>query len=186
MIPTEVQELILEAWEGVLPRLLKDPDELAVRLGRRRKAILARPWRPFCLAVRAADTRIDPYWFVVTPEHAVELDDPRHPYEYIEHEVTLTTERLKMLLRPVKIGAPGEPAFEVAKKLGWDYCTFSLAMRRPIKHHTAGSHRKPRWSCDCSSGRSCWATVRPSACRIRGPWVRGLRRGGISGSRPGR
>jgi hypothetical protein len=35
-IPTVVQELILEAWEGVCPRLLKDPDELAARLARRR------------------------------------------------------------------------------------------------------------------------------------------------------
>src|SRR5687768_10257058 len=133
-IPAEVQELILEAWEGVWPRLLKDPDELAVRLARRRLGILARPWRPFCLAVRAADTRINPYWFIVTPEHAMDLDDPRHPYEYLEHDVTLTSERLRMLAKPYRIGPPGEPAFEVCEKLGPDYRTFFAAMKHGVFH----------------------------------------------------
>ena len=70
-----IQHLLLESWESLLPTLLKNPDELARRLTRRRSATLSRPYRPYCLALRAADTRIHPYRAIFDPEHAIELGD---------------------------------------------------------------------------------------------------------------
>src|SRR5438128_9206740 len=85
----DVDRLILEAWEQLKPKILADPQELARRLARRRLAVLTRPVRAWCLAVRASDTRITPAHWVISPEHAMDLNHPDHPYEPIEHQVTI-------------------------------------------------------------------------------------------------
>jgi hypothetical protein len=133
-IPTDIQHLMIEAWEKVLPRLRNDPDELARRLARRRTAVLAKPWRPYCLAIRANDHRITPYRAIFTPEHAIELDDPRHPYEYLEHSVTVDSALVRHVCRPYHTLPPGEPAFEVARKLGCGYATVGRAMKEGFFH----------------------------------------------------
>jgi hypothetical protein len=53
---------ILAAWARVRPILQSDPDELAARLARRRSQLLLRPPRAWCLAVRAADRRLNPLY----------------------------------------------------------------------------------------------------------------------------
>jgi hypothetical protein len=54
----DVDVAIMNAWWRVKPLLLADPEELARRLARRKKAGLVRPPRGYCLAVRASDRRM--------------------------------------------------------------------------------------------------------------------------------
>src|SRR5438067_216820 len=55
----EVEDVILDAWERVRPKLESDPVELAKRLARMRGASLSRPPRAWGLAIRSSDRRID-------------------------------------------------------------------------------------------------------------------------------
>src|SRR4051812_18885737 len=108
----------MEAWEKISPRLKDDPRELQKRLTRRRKPLLSRPPRPWCLAIRASDLRITPAHWVITPSHAMDLDHEDHPYERIEHEVLLQPHALRKYLRPVSLDAWGEEVPYLAKLLG--------------------------------------------------------------------
>src|SRR5947207_1462852 len=114
----EVARLVLEAWEKLGPKILSDPHELAKRLARRRMAIINRPVRAWCLAIRASDTRITPAHWVISPEHAMDLDHPAHPYEPIEHEVIIRPHALRKFCRPVRTDSWGQRVEEVAKQLG--------------------------------------------------------------------
>src|SRR5438046_273619 len=111
----DVERLILEAWEKLGPQIMADPQELGRRLARRRSALLTRPVRAWCIAVRASDRRITPAHWVISPEHAMDLNHPLHPYEPIEHEVIIRPEALRKYCRPVTTDSWGEPAVEVAE-----------------------------------------------------------------------
>src|SRR5205814_1863277 len=78
------------------------------RLARRRMAILNRPVRAWCLAIRASDTRITPAHWVIVPEHALDLDHPAHPYEPIEHQVIIRPHALRQSCRPHRTDPWGE------------------------------------------------------------------------------
>src|SRR5688572_18931817 len=91
-----LDDVIRGAWKIVRPTLDADPHELARRLARRRLAVLTRPPRAWCLALRASDGRL-----------ADEGD-----------EVTLDADDLRRLCAPVHITWPGEPLRDVARKLG--------------------------------------------------------------------
>src|SRR4051812_22793680 len=105
---TDVDRLIFEAWERVWPWLKENPHELQKRLARRRTLTLTRPLRHNCLAVRACDRRITPAHWVITPEHAMDLNHPAHPYEPIEHEVLIRPHALRKYIRPVRLDDWGE------------------------------------------------------------------------------
>jgi hypothetical protein len=96
-----VQDLIFAAWEKVWPTICDRPEEIAKRIGRRRQAVLARPPRAWCLAVRASDRRI--------------ASGCREP---VEHKVTLDAAMLRRLCAPVELTAPGETLSEVSARLG--------------------------------------------------------------------
>src|SRR6266850_2190795 len=114
----DVDRLILEAWEKLGPKIMNDAEELAKRLARRRSALLTRPPRAWCLAVRASDRRITPAHWIITPEHAMDLNHPEHPYEPIEHEVTIQPHGLRRYCRPVRTDSWGEEVSEIARQLG--------------------------------------------------------------------
>jgi DNA-binding NarL/FixJ family response regulator len=114
----DLSRLILEAWAKLGPKILADKDELHRRLARRRLPILTRPVRPWCLAIRASDHRITPAHWVISPEHAMSLNHPAHPYEPIEHTVTIQTHALRKFCRPVLTDSWGEEVPDVAKRLG--------------------------------------------------------------------
>src|SRR6266436_2151292 len=118
MLSLEVERNIREAWVRVRGEILSDPGELHRRLARRRSKILSRPPRAWCIAVRACDRRIGPGYWVIFPEHALELDHPEHPYEPIEHEVTIQTHAIRRYCHPVRIAKPNEVVSDVAKRLG--------------------------------------------------------------------
>ncbi|MBC8108947.1 MAG: hypothetical protein H7Z14_20345 [Anaerolineae bacterium] len=85
--------------------------------------MLLRPPRAWCLAVRAADTRINPFTACIAPEDAAYprshlTGDALRDHRCARHEVTLDTTLLKKLCEPVAIDPPGEPHDVVAQKLG--------------------------------------------------------------------
>src|SRR4051812_35898030 len=114
----DVARLVLEAWEKLGPKIMADPDELNRRLARRRMAILTRPVRAWCLAIRASDTRITPAHWVISPEHAMDLNHPEHPYEPVEHEVIIRPHALRKYCGAVRTDSWGEEVDEVCAKLG--------------------------------------------------------------------
>src|ERR1051326_5151248 len=63
----DLEHLILTTWRHLHPHLAKNPDELGRRLARRRSPFLASPPRPWCLAVRASDTRINLTTPIISP-----------------------------------------------------------------------------------------------------------------------
>src|SRR5437016_2515247 len=114
----DVARLVLEAWQKLEAKIMADPRELARRLARRRMAILTRPPRAWCLAIRASDRRITPMHWIITPEHAMDLNHPAHPYEPIEHEVIIQPHGLRKFCRPVRTDSWGEQVDEVCARLG--------------------------------------------------------------------
>jgi biotin operon repressor len=118
MLGEDLERAIRDAWLRARGQILSDPHELHRRLARRRSKGLTRPPRAWCIAIRASDRRITPAHWVITPEHAMSLDHPAHPYEPIEHEVTIQTHALRRCCRPVRIARPSEDFKDVAKRLG--------------------------------------------------------------------
>ncbi|HEV8378250.1 MAG TPA: hypothetical protein VGP99_05335 [Tepidisphaeraceae bacterium] len=112
----ELERNIREAWLQLRGKILSDPHELHRRLARRRSKSLTKPPRAWCIAIRASDRRITPAHWVITPEHAMDLNHPDHPYEPIEHEVTIQTHAIRRCCHPVSFSR--EDAADVAKMLG--------------------------------------------------------------------
>src|SRR5947209_6545966 len=101
MLSLEVERAIRESWLRVRHQILNDPIELHRRLARRRLKSLTRPPRAWCIAIRASDRCITPMHWLITPEHALDLDHPEHPYEPIEHEVTIQKHAIRRYCNPV-------------------------------------------------------------------------------------
>src|SRR5688500_7545189 len=101
-VPEAVAELMTAAWWKLHPRLLRDSDEVRRRLARRKRSGLSRPWRAYCLAVKANDLRIPPYRCIITPEHALNVKDTRHIGYLTEHDVLLDSPLLRLLCEPVQ------------------------------------------------------------------------------------
>src|SRR5438132_6676410 len=124
----DVARLILEAWQKLGPKIMADSDELAKRLARRRRPVMMRPPRAWCLALRASDRRITPMHWIITPEHATDLNHPAHPYEPIEHEVTIQTHAIQRYCHPVCFSRA--QAVEVAEMLGGSPSTLMQGRKR--------------------------------------------------------
>src|SRR5882672_272800 len=118
VLVNDVDRLILEAWEKLGPKIMGDAEELQRRLARPRSRLFSRPQRGWCLCIRASDRRITPMDWIITPEHAMDVDHPEHPYEPIEHEVTIGPHGLRKCCRPVRTDSWGELVEDVAKQLG--------------------------------------------------------------------
>src|SRR5258705_8129265 len=114
----DVARLVMEAWEKLGPEILANRDQLARRLARRRSALLNRPPRAFCLAIRASDHRITPAHWVISPHHAMDMDHPEHPYQPIEHEVIIRAHALRKYCRPVRTDSWGQEVSDICASLG--------------------------------------------------------------------
>src|SRR5438067_8142786 len=112
----ELERAIRDAWLRLRGKILTDPQELQRRLARRRMKSLTRPPRAWCIAIRASDRRITAAHWLISPEHAMDVDHPEHPYEPIEHEVTIQTHAIRRYCHPVCFSR--EQAVEVAEMLG--------------------------------------------------------------------
>src|SRR5438045_117038 len=124
----DVARLVLEAWQKLGPKIMADPEELPRRLARRRMPIMTRPPRAWCLAIRASDRRITPAHWVISPEHAMDVDHPEHPYEPIEHEVIIQTHAIQRYCIPVSFSIA--EAVDVARMLGVSNAMLLYARRR--------------------------------------------------------
>ena len=129
MLSLEIERALREAWLKVKKEILSDSDELYRRLARRGSKSLTRPPRAWCIAIRASDRRITLAHWLITPEHAMDLNHPAHPYEPIEHEVTIQTHAIRRYCHPVRIAFPGEEVDEVARRLGVHFCSLRNARR---------------------------------------------------------
>src|SRR3989440_11277909 len=116
MLGLELERGIREAWLRLRGKILSDAQELQRRLARRRMKSLTRPPRAWCIAIRASDRRITPMHWLITPQHAMDLNHPEHPYEPIEHEVTIQTDAIQRYCHPVSFSRAD--AVEVAEMLG--------------------------------------------------------------------
>src|SRR6267143_1704483 len=116
MLGEELKRAITNAWLKLRRQILSDPHKLRRRLARRRLKTLTRPPRAWCIAIRASDRRITPAHWVIFPEHAMDLNHEDHPYEPIEHEVTIQKHSIRRYCHPTSISR--EYAADVAKWLG--------------------------------------------------------------------
>ena len=112
------------AWRRVAACFDDDGVELARRLARRRRAVLVRPPRAWCLALRASDARL-PEVATLLPADAA--DTARAASRALQRgafvmphadRVRLTAAALRQLCAPVHLDPPGETLDEVARKLG--------------------------------------------------------------------
>lgn len=115
---------IFDAWKRVGPRLKADPAELARRVDRRRRTLLGRPPRGWCLGVRASDGRIEKESPAILPWDG--------PGELLRHEVTLDAPLVRRLCGGVRIEWPGETLSDVAKKLGVSTRGLTVARLRGV------------------------------------------------------
>lgn len=115
----DLEQLIYAAWKRIKPRLEDEPALLAARIQRRRTPTLMRPPRAWCIALRACDHRIPSPAAPSSVHHSSFIDHRSHfSSDPEEHQVTLYRPQLIKLTQPVQIDWPGEPAVDVAKKLG--------------------------------------------------------------------
>src|SRR5438093_9230607 len=82
MLSLEVERAIRQSWLRVRNQILSDPQELHRRLARRRLKSLTRPPRAWCIAIRASDRRITPAHWIISPEHAMDLNHPERSEEH--------------------------------------------------------------------------------------------------------
>ena len=70
----EIEHSLRDARRRIRALLLRDRDELHRRLARRRRALMQRPPRAWCLALRASDRRIDETTAII---HRIDPAPPR-------------------------------------------------------------------------------------------------------------
>src|SRR3954469_16883136 len=116
MLGEQIERAIDDAWARVRREILADPNELHRRLARRRLKLLTRPARAWCIAIRASDRRINPMHWMIYPQHALDLNHPEHPYQPIEHEVTIQKHAIRRYCNPASFSRA--EAVDVAKMLG--------------------------------------------------------------------
>lgn len=105
------------AWHAMLERIHRDPDERARRIARAAR-VRNRPIRPWCIAVRAGDTRLADWGLT----HSVDIND--NAQQGRPHRIELTQADLVDLAAPISLGEwPGVPISEAAKRLGRSHST---------------------------------------------------------------
>lgn len=107
----ELDRNLLEAFDHVAAALRRDPALAARRRRRQARVTLRRPPRPWCLALRAADTRINDFRFILTP-----VGDARDQPQ--PHDVLLTGPLVSQLTAPVHLAYPGRRHTDAADMLG--------------------------------------------------------------------
>src|SRR4051812_19509148 len=106
----DLDRLILETYLKLLPTLSES--DLRARLARRKTGALNRPPRPWCLSIRASDTRINNATAIVIPSQAIRSRTQPYP-----HEVPINAKLIRPLCQPVEL-RPNTDWTDVAKSLG--------------------------------------------------------------------
>lgn len=109
-----IDQALIDAWTRVSQQLRDDPGEAARRFARLKLKTMQRPVRPWCLRLRASDTRINRFW-IVAPELAPKgMPPPKYP----PHQVGIDGDALRALMKPVKVDWPGVDWTRAAAMLG--------------------------------------------------------------------
>src|SRR5947209_5437544 len=118
---------IQQAWPTVLQSLKADPDKLEQRLARIRTGVVTRPIRPWCLAIRANDTRLpkDAMYRVhgVNAKNVLEVPLLNHDSAGLE----ITADLLRALNHPIRLPSPGIDVQDAAKLTGRTRAAFTTA-----------------------------------------------------------
>ncbi len=117
-----IDEALLEAWERVAPGVRQNRLEALRRSFRRTRPLLARPIRPWCLCLRASDTRLNVHAWV--PKYLPEQHEP--------HEITIFSETIRELCKPVTIPWPGWDWERAAHALGRHHRSIHAWIKRGI------------------------------------------------------
>ncbi|HEX8522241.1 MAG TPA: hypothetical protein VF669_08285, partial [Tepidisphaeraceae bacterium] len=113
----DIERLIRTTWLRLSQSL--SPADLHRRLARRNSALLRRPPRAWCLALRASDTRLTPF--------QTSLPDWNTP-----NAVALEAPDLKKLCAPVRLEPPGQTLDQVAALLGVSRCGLRYARLKGV------------------------------------------------------
>lgn len=130
----DLPSIIAHIWESkVLPKLLADPDELQVRLARRRAGMMRRPPRAWCVALRAADQRINPMTAACVPEDVAHSPTfvKNQDYSPEQHEVTITAKLVRELVRPIKLEGRLE-MHDLCERLGFSHTSIKGMAKRGV------------------------------------------------------
>ena len=137
----QIDRNLLDAWNRISGRVRRDRLEALHRSRRRLMPALTRPMRPWCLCLRASDTRINDYRCVINPSRAIQ--------ERIEHEVVLSGTVIRDLCKPVMIPWPGIDWIRAAAMLGRheesirSWITKGVLRARYDSAHSHGKRGKP-------------------------------------------
>ncbi len=115
-----IDEALTEAWGRVAARVRADRLEALRRAMRRTGAVLSRPIRPWCLCLRASDTRLNVHAWV--PKY---LPEEREP-----HEIAIFSDTIRELCKPVTVPWPGWDLERAAHALGRHH----TGLRAWLKH----------------------------------------------------
>lgn len=106
----EIDRNLIDAWDRITATCRRDRREAAKRARRQWSATLTRPPRAWCVAIRAADSRLTEQFGVFAREDEVEMR--------IAHDVLIDGAAIRRLCEPVWIKWPGVPLDEAAVLLG--------------------------------------------------------------------
>ncbi|MEX2213204.1 MAG: hypothetical protein WD768_03690 [Phycisphaeraceae bacterium] len=106
----EIDHRLIDAWDKVCERIKRDPEFAAARRRMLERKIVTQPMRDWCVALRASDTRISDFHFIITYRDDWE--------KKMAHRVQLCGESLQLLLKPVANPWPGMRQRDAADKLG--------------------------------------------------------------------
>jgi len=125
----DIELSIVRAWERLKDKILSNPDELTERLQRRHSKQLRRWPRPWCLAIRATDTRIEN----IASCHDYELTDPAQHIRYVPHKVWLNNDSIQQLTALVHL-QPQSSLKELADLLGTQMQTLTTIRLKNVFH----------------------------------------------------
>jgi DNA-binding CsgD family transcriptional regulator len=112
----QLTELLVQTWENVRAQLTTE--DIRKRLARRQSRSFTACPRAWCLVIRASDRRINDYYGWHTPYHP--------------HDVTLTTDLIRRLVKPIRTERPHSEKSDLARELGITPASLTTAIRRGV------------------------------------------------------
>lgn len=109
MTPLEIA--LINAWWRLSDHVRLDRAERARREARLTTSTMTRPWRAWCVAIRASDTRIHKYTALIRPYN--DINDYGLP-----HSVEMDAEEIAAMVKPVLLDWPGVTVAKAAASLG--------------------------------------------------------------------
>ncbi|HEX8524727.1 MAG TPA: helix-turn-helix domain-containing protein, partial [Tepidisphaeraceae bacterium] len=110
----DLEKSIRAAWSRIRPTL--SPSDITHRLTRIHTNAYQRPPRPWCLAIRATDTRLNEATAIISPRCALSINPSTGRFS--PHSVTLDRDSLLKLCSLIHLSPPGHTIDELSALLG--------------------------------------------------------------------